>query len=110
MHLAAAAALRTHRAPPGLAACSRQVSRPCLAQQSSDAALHSALATAQALMPAGSTALAAFASYAASQAGSVCSLRCTVDDVAGEAAIELSDALLGCGAQSARWEPLCFWS
>lgn len=103
MHLAAAAVSRTHQAPPGPACCSRQLSRPCLAQQSGDAALQSALATAQALIPAGSTALAAFASYASTQASSVCSLRYTVDDIAGEAANELSDALLGCGAQSARW-------
>ena len=102
MHFAAAAASHTHQAPPGLAVCSARLPRPCLAQQAGDAALQTALATAHALLPAGSTAMAAFASYASAQAGSVCSLRCTVDDIAGEAANELSDALLGCGAQSAR--------
>lgn len=70
--------------------------------QSEDIALQSALATAYALMPVGSTALAAFSTVAAAQIGEVCSIRCTVEDEPGASADELADALLGCGAQSAR--------
>lgn len=74
--------------------------------QSEDIALQSALATAYALMPVGSTALAAFSTVAAAQIGEVCSIRCTVEDEPGASADELADALLGCGAQSTRYANL----
>ncbi|KAK9838119.1 hypothetical protein WJX81_002386 [Elliptochloris bilobata] len=55
-------------------------------------------------MPAGSTALAAYATFAAAQGDDICSLRCTVEDESGESASDLCDALLGSGAQSASVE------
>ncbi len=78
--------------------------RLCSADQAGDVALQSAMAQVHALMPAGSTALATFASIAAGgvQQEEVCSVRCTVEDVEGDGADELVDVLLGAGAHSAR--------
>ena len=100
--LHASAALARARVASRLALRGNQ--RPCSADQAGDVALQSAMVQVHALMPAGSTALATFASIAAGggQQEEVCSVRCTVEDVEGVGADALVDALLGVGAHSAR--------